>query len=62
MVVEISFSVRDCANVIHKADSKGGRKTIVSFKDKFAKARSLERHWRSQRWDRRVPKLQAIRS
>jgi hypothetical protein len=39
MVIKISFSVRDCTNVTHKADIKGGRKTIVSLKDSFAKVK-----------------------
>jgi hypothetical protein len=52
MVVKISFCIRDGANVIHKADFKGDVKTIVSFKDKFAKADILEVLPDASTWDR----------
>lgn len=43
-IVEISFSVRDCAKVIHENDElKLIFTIIVSLPEKFAKARSQQR-------------------
>jgi hypothetical protein len=42
MVVKISFSIRDCANVIHKADFKGDVKLLSRLKTTLPRQDFLE--------------------
>jgi hypothetical protein len=62
MVVEISFSIRDCANVIHKADFKGDVKLLSRLRTRLPRQDIYKRGWQVEIWDRRMSKLEAVRS